>query len=77
MTDTKEQYQPTMEELVAVIKEIKEKNPDFGIKRVFTELKVVATFPISCGGTRSSALRQLFLFSTYLCRTQMSTFLCV
>jgi hypothetical protein len=33
------QYQPSAEELVAAIKEIKEKNPDFGIKRVYTELK--------------------------------------
>ena len=35
-----EQYQPSAEELVAAIKEIKEKNPEFGIKRVYTELKV-------------------------------------
>ena len=34
------QYQPSAEELVAAIKEIKEKNPEFGIKRVYTELKV-------------------------------------
>jgi hypothetical protein len=34
------QYQPTAEELVAAIKEVKEKNPDFGIKRVYNELKV-------------------------------------
>jgi hypothetical protein len=34
------QYQPTVEELVAAIKEVKEKNPEFGIKRVHKELKV-------------------------------------
>ena len=34
------QYQPTVEELVAAIKDVKEKNPEFGIKRVHKELKV-------------------------------------
>lgn len=35
------QHQPTVEELVAAIKDIKEKNPEFGIKRVHKELKVL------------------------------------
>ena len=47
------QYQPSAEELLAAIKEIKEKNPDFGIKRVYTELKVrlrrLFARPFACG----------------------------
>ena len=34
------QYQPTVQELVAAFKDVKEKNPEFGIKRVHKELKV-------------------------------------
>jgi hypothetical protein len=33
------QYQPTVQELVAAFKDVKEKNPEFGIKRVHKELK--------------------------------------
>ena len=49
------QHQPTAEELVAAIKEIKGKNPEFGIKRVYTELKVNSTGP-TCGNVCESEL---------------------
>ena len=41
-------YQPSAEELVTAIKEIKLKNPDYGIKRVYTELKVATVICASC-----------------------------